>query len=458
MIRNIFLLILSFSFVVVHGQIFPERHTTNAHDAWLSCDPSANPNAIRGTTHWIMYEFASNINIYDLTVWNMNHPDRLKDGLKDVIIDYSTDGANWTTIDTFTFPKANASGFYEGFTGPDLQGVTAKYLLLTPINNHGGACYGLSEIKIYTSDQSNTDLNFDFTACENDGMQQNLTGGLAFGGYYSGIGVVDNNDETFDFNVNKVGPGIHPINYTYGNTVLEGEIKVLPCTDPICNECEECNTADVVHVNAAPIHTDIYNGYRILSSSQTATHSDVTFFTKNSVELNPGFEVSSPSNFLVDFRTCYNNLLTNSGFEGTLDTWHFSQHSTATGSMTLDNSMVYEGNSSVKIDINNTDGTDWHLQLSQPGHSVVAGKKYRLSFAAKGSTDNLPVGIVIQLNEPPWTVYTHQNFILSPYWEVYAYEFEAEDTINGNVSVKAMLASTPNQTIWIDNFKYIQLN
>ncbi|MFZ1704961.1 MAG: T9SS type A sorting domain-containing protein [Saprospiraceae bacterium] len=145
------------------GQV--DRHSTTIQDAWLSCTARPNPNAARGTSHWILYDFK---NIYALnksTFWNFNTPTRLnhyrnmswslnllqgslEDGLKDIFIDISLDGVTWQEWGRFTLPKADGSGFYQGAAGPDFDGKIARFVLITPRNNYGGSCYGLGEVRI----------------------------------------------------------------------------------------------------------------------------------------------------------------------------------------------------------------------------------------------------------------------------------------------------------------------
>lgn len=438
------------------AQVFPDRHTTNAFDGWVSCTKSNSPNPARGQSHWIKYQFSTNVNLYDMVIWNLNNPDYIKDGLKDVIIDISLNGTTWTTVDTFTFPKGTGSGFYEGFHGPDLGGVLARHLLITALSNHGGGCYGFSEMRVYTSNQQENNLEFNFTLCENDGMQHNLTGGVG-NGIYSGIGVTNNGNGTFDFNANHVGPGVHPIKYTQGATVLNGQITVLPCTDPICRECENCNVADVLTVNGS-ISTDMYNGYKVLSGGQVLNNGDVRFMVNNSAELNAGFQVNSSSNFLIDFRTCYNNVLQNSGFEAGSSPWSLSQHNGATATFTIDNANPFEGNNSARVQVNSTNGTDWHIQLNQNNQSMVMGKRYRISFAARASNGGGPMSVIMQRNSSPWDVHGDADFTVSENWETYAFEFVADVTINNDVGIRALLGATANKTFWIDNFEYILID
>jgi hypothetical protein len=158
------LLIFFFTNNVLFSQAFPDRHSTNLEDCWLSCQTSANPNPARSQSHWIMYNLGDTYSLNKSTIWNLNVPERInsydnqawsvsrlpgrtEDGMKDIIIDISVNGTTWTEWGRFTIPKASASGFYQGVPGPDFLGKVAKYILITGVSNHGGPCFGLSEIK-----------------------------------------------------------------------------------------------------------------------------------------------------------------------------------------------------------------------------------------------------------------------------------------------------------------------
>ncbi|MBK6363698.1 MAG: T9SS type A sorting domain-containing protein [Saprospiraceae bacterium] len=161
-----FFTILVFS-IFISSTIFSQkdRHSTSMQDAWLSCTATANPNTVRGTGHWIMYDFKDVYSLHEATFWNFNTPTRLnhyrnmswslnllqgslEDGLKDIFIDFSLDGIQWQEWGRFTIPKAKGSGFYEGVPGPDFNGKIARYVLITARNNYGGTCYGLGEFKV----------------------------------------------------------------------------------------------------------------------------------------------------------------------------------------------------------------------------------------------------------------------------------------------------------------------
>lgn len=141
----------------VFSQGAPDRMSTNKEDAWISCTPGINPNALRGIGHWIRYDLGMKKQLGKSTFWNLNHPDLLDSGVREIAIDVSDDGLVWQEAATYKLEKAGASGFYNGVEGPDLNNATGRYLLITALSNHGGACYGLAEIRIEATIPSNTE-------------------------------------------------------------------------------------------------------------------------------------------------------------------------------------------------------------------------------------------------------------------------------------------------------------
>jgi len=140
---------LAFNFL--SAQCYPDRHSTIADDAWISCEMTANPNTSRGMSHWIMYDFGEAYVLGQTHFWNVNANDRTYEGISQAVIDYSFDGINWTEWGSLSLNQADGSTFYEGEDGPNFNNLKARYVLITIIENHGGDCVGLSEIKIETS-------------------------------------------------------------------------------------------------------------------------------------------------------------------------------------------------------------------------------------------------------------------------------------------------------------------
>ncbi len=454
--RTIYALFFTFIAVNLIGQPYPDRHTTNTFDGWISCEKSANPNPARGISNWIMYDLGQGHNLYDITIWNMNHPDYSNDGIKNALIEYSSNGSNWTLADTVTIPLATTSGFYQGFRGPDLGGANARYVLITALDNHGGGCYALSEVRIYTEDQTQDSLDLTLVLCETDGIYQNISSGLTLGGNFSGMGVIDNGDETFDFDAVLAGPGLHEIIYNHAGGMLKDHIQVLPCTDGRCPDCADCVLDDTMSVNMDPIPEDQYRAYGINSAGRVTNSSDVQFTYNESVQLNSGFEVTSPSTFLVEMRHCDVNVLQNPGFEAGTSNWSLSTQSGATANWVLYTADPYEETQSAQINVTNATGTDWHIQFLQGGHSIENGKSYKVSFAAR-ATGATKMGILVQLHSSPWTVYGDQTFDITPYWEVYEMTFTADETVNGNIKVSPLYGEQAG-TFYIDKVKFVELD
>ena len=117
-------------------------------DTWASCETAPNPKSEYGNTHWIQYDFGSVRKLSKTWVWNSNDPSKLNQGFNLVQIDHSTDGQNWTNWGEMNFPKAAGDTVYGGFSGPDLVGIEAQYVLVTVMSNHGDpTCAGIAEIK-----------------------------------------------------------------------------------------------------------------------------------------------------------------------------------------------------------------------------------------------------------------------------------------------------------------------
>ena len=151
-IRN-FIYTICFLFILaltqqVNGQCYKERHSTNWHDSWTSCEMAPSPNTDRPVSHWIMYDLVNEHRLDRTHVWNYNDVNNLGNGIQEVAIDYSLDGTNWTNAGTYTFAQADGSPTYAGASGPNLGGINARYVLLTAMSNYGGDCFAMSEIRI----------------------------------------------------------------------------------------------------------------------------------------------------------------------------------------------------------------------------------------------------------------------------------------------------------------------
>lgn len=139
-------ILLTFSARVTAQQL-PNRHSSVSSDAWLSCTTSANPNTLRGTSHWIRYDLGYTYQLGNVRLWNFNVPDSVQYGFTTGYIDVSTNGTTWTNIGEFNLSQASSFSTYEGQQALNMNGASARYLLITPKGSNGTGCVGLSEAR-----------------------------------------------------------------------------------------------------------------------------------------------------------------------------------------------------------------------------------------------------------------------------------------------------------------------
>ncbi|MGC6432487.1 MAG: discoidin domain-containing protein [Jejuia sp.] len=137
---------------LLRAQCYPDRHSTNWYDGWVSCETTSNPISSYGETHWIMYDLGYDYVLKETKFWNANEAKHLDYGINEYNIDYSLDGIEWKNLGKFNLERANGSSTYEGLEGPDFNETKARYVLITPTSNFGGDCFGLSELKINITD------------------------------------------------------------------------------------------------------------------------------------------------------------------------------------------------------------------------------------------------------------------------------------------------------------------
>ncbi|MCH7558844.1 MAG: discoidin domain-containing protein [Planctomycetes bacterium] len=147
-----------------------DLHSIEPADMWLSGD---EPNGA-----WIEYELDKVYKLHQMWVWNHNGTMEsvLGFGFKDVTIEYSTNGTDYTTLGTtHEFARAPGAVDYAHNTTVDFGGVTAKYVRLTTNSNWGAGLldqYGLSEVRFFSipvfarepsPDSGTTDVAVDVT-------------------------------------------------------------------------------------------------------------------------------------------------------------------------------------------------------------------------------------------------------------------------------------------------------
>jgi len=94
-----------------------------------------------------MYDFNHVYGLGDVHLWNTNDGNNLDWGLQLAAVDYSIDGINWIELGEFTFEMASGESIYQGFSAANFENEEARFVLITALENWGGDCYGLAEVK-----------------------------------------------------------------------------------------------------------------------------------------------------------------------------------------------------------------------------------------------------------------------------------------------------------------------
>lgn len=467
--RIIFTVIISLLLITtVTSQCYKDRHSTNAYDGWISCAETPNPNNILGNSHWILYNLGENQNLYKSTFWNSNHPNHLAWGVKKMRFDYSMDSINWSYLTTFEFNKAPGHSLYEGEAGPNFNGVMARYILLTPLENYGAVCVGFSEIRMNTEPSASNTLSLNLNPCVNEGIIYNIDAGVQLGGIYSGVGVVNNYEDKFDFDPDAAGPGSHTITYQYVNgngnlitkttTVVVKNCGAVDC--PPCPPCAPCGNEPALTFNEDPVPNGLYYKNPTISSNGTVNNAfNVEYRASNNISLNNNFSVEAGANFKADITDCDDeaNLLVNGDFESdTTNGWQMELHDVVNAQLSIDNFNAYDGNSCAKVNVSSATETIWHIQFEQFGMNVNNGDSYSFSFAAK---TNQPKSVWVQCgrHNSPWNSYGGTTANLTAQWQIFTFTIVPDETNIGQTRFSIMLSyPTAPATYWFDNLKMIK--
>ena len=125
------------------GLNYNDEHSLDAADMWL-CTQDGEDSL------WIQYEFDTLYKLHEMLVWNYNSQFEmiLGFGLKDVTVEYSENGADWTVLGDVVLNQATALPDYTANTAVAFDGITAKYVRLA-VNSGWGTVgqYGLSEVR-----------------------------------------------------------------------------------------------------------------------------------------------------------------------------------------------------------------------------------------------------------------------------------------------------------------------
>jgi autotransporter-associated beta strand protein len=121
------------------------------HDAAYTNMWTMNENHRAG---WLAIDFGLPTTVSKLHVWNYNQNWEVANGItarsaKNVELQTSLNGTDWTTFQTSVFPAAPGADGYAGFDLPLTSSQTTRYFRFNILDNQGGTLTGLSEVQFY---------------------------------------------------------------------------------------------------------------------------------------------------------------------------------------------------------------------------------------------------------------------------------------------------------------------
>jgi len=120
-----------------------DLHSYDGADMWLA-DPAADG------TLWAQFEFDGIYKLHQMLIWNYNvqFETILNLGVKDVTVEYSTDGVDWTVLGDEVLGQGIGAEGYAANTTIDFDGAAVKYVKFTINDGFGDqGQYGLSEVR-----------------------------------------------------------------------------------------------------------------------------------------------------------------------------------------------------------------------------------------------------------------------------------------------------------------------
>jgi hypothetical protein len=121
-----------------------DQHGTHAEDGWLSA---------KGPSAWIQFALGKTYSLDKMRVWNSNQglESIFGFGAKNVQVEYSVDGTNWTVLGDYEFARAPGAATYVGDIFVDFGGAAAGYVKLTITSGWSPVFgqYGLSEVRFF---------------------------------------------------------------------------------------------------------------------------------------------------------------------------------------------------------------------------------------------------------------------------------------------------------------------
>ncbi len=122
-----------------------DQHSANTDHMWAGTPNPSEPS-------YLQFNFDGVYKLSEMMVWNYNMQFEafLGYGIKNITLEYSQDGTDWTMLGDFELAQGTGSATYAANSIVPLDGVAAKHLRMTINSNFSNttSVYGCSEIRI----------------------------------------------------------------------------------------------------------------------------------------------------------------------------------------------------------------------------------------------------------------------------------------------------------------------
>ena len=146
------------------------------------------------------------------------------------------------------------------------------------------------------------------------------------------------------------------------------------------------------------------------------------------------------------------NVITNHEFDNGTTDWNLYIQSGNSATQSIDNTSQLSGSNSNHINISSASGTNWHIQLVQPGKSITNGTSYTVEFQARASS-NRNMYVSLQETVSPWTNYWGQTVSLTTSPQTFTFNLTAGSTNSGNVGIYFNVGESSSD-VWIDDVTF----
>ncbi len=178
-----------------------------------------------------------------------------------------------------------------------------------------------------------------------------------------------------------------------------------------------------------------------------------SFHYKISVMDRAGNESQQSSELNVQIPSVINKAL-NGDFNNGKSFWKiFIYNQNAAADFEIDSSFTINGKYSAKVIVNQSSGTNWHIQLAQ-SFKIYNQRKYIIKFSAKASA-NKSIQYWIQQSESPYQILKSGNVNLNTTTQTIIDSFTV--TQDDNVRLNFILGNSQLATVWIDDISLTEI-